>query len=188
MPAYGKRQVGNFIMSAKCWQDLKGYEGSYQIRIIDSEPYLEVRYIKYGKPHRPLKFIKRDQPTKGGYYFAKLFGRISKTAHRLIAIQYIPNPYNKSQVNHINGIKTDNRIKNLEWVTAKENTLHAIKAGLMKRSPRGKTRVHVYKDGVYIKTIEGVRATKDSGFCPACVSDCINGKQKKHKGHTFVKA
>jgi hypothetical protein len=184
VPAYGKRQVSNFMMSAKFWQDLKGYEGSYQIRIINNEPYIEVRSIKYGKPHRPLKF----KICSNGYYTSKLFGRISKTAHRLIAIQYIPNPYNKKQVNHINGIKTDNRIKNLEWVTAKENTLHAIKAGLMKRSPRGKTRVHVYKDGVYIKTIEGVRATKDSGFCSACVSDCINGKQKKHKGHTFVKA
>jgi hypothetical protein len=75
------------------------------------------------------RFQKLTNHTQG-YLTVKINGKNMKH-HRVVAECFIPNLENKATVNHINGIKSDNRIENLEWNTQKENNLHAYANGLM---------------------------------------------------------
>lgn len=77
-----------------------------------------------------------------GYLTFNIRGKTFR-AHRVIAEHFIPNPESKPQVNHINGIKSDNRVENLEWATAKENVQHSVKTGLVKSGKFNKNSIKI---------------------------------------------
>jgi len=74
---------------------------------------------------RVLKFWKRWEYLK--VCLSKNKKITDMSVHRLVALTFIPNPKNKPQVNHINWIKTDNRLDNLEWCTGSENWIHSFR-------------------------------------------------------------
>jgi len=90
----------------------------------------------YSKNYNREKRLKMLKPvdTQGYLYVGICInGTLKrKMVHRLIAKVFIPNPKNKPCINHKNGIKNDNRVENLEWVTISENDKHAYKIGLKK--------------------------------------------------------
>jgi hypothetical protein len=92
-----------------------------------------------------------------GYHsvaLSKLGNTKLKSIHRLVAETFISNPQNKKEVNHINGIKIDNSIENLEWATRSENARHAFKIGKSKKRKGSKHPMAKINEGDVLKMRE----------------------------------
>ena len=139
------------------WVDVSGYEGLYQV-----SNKSRVKSLSRQKRHPSGVFgVTKEkllsQSNTVGYLrvgLKKGKRQLSVKVHRLIAIAFIPNPLNKPQINHKNGIRIDNRIENLEWCSAKENTNHAI--NVLGKSRNGE-KSHYAKvtnaDAIHIKEL-----------------------------------
>ena len=115
------------------WKKINGFE-NYEISNLGRVKSLP-RLVKnhYGFLKNLKEKILKNHISKTGYYVVDLkcnYKRKTFKIHRLIAIHFIDNKENKGFVNHINGIKIDNNINNLEWCTIKENNYHAQVTGL----------------------------------------------------------
>lgn len=146
------------------WKDIKGFEGLYKIS-------------NKGRIYSLItNKIRKSYITKKGYLRTSLClnGKNKKfLVHQLVAQAFIPNPENKPQVNHIDCNKQNNCVNNLQWVTNRENFIHAEKnnlrinnlQNLIRHAIESRKPVLQYDlNGNIIKRFNSITETKKDGF------------------------
>lgn len=135
------------------WKDVIWYEGKYEV-----SNFGNVMSLNYKRTWKQKLLIPSTNST--WYKMVKLYSNNLQKyipVHRLVVLAFIENTFNKQTVNHINWIKKDNRIENLEWMTYSENTLHAFRTGLMKQkfwaeNKLSKSVLQFTKDNIFIRS------------------------------------
>lgn len=109
-------------------------------------------------------------------------GTVQLLVHRLVAECFVPGMDHGLEVNHIDGDKANNDCSNLEWVTSRENNLHALQTGL--RVPSGQKRVCIVETGESFQSIAA--CARHIGGTLKGVSSVLRGDKGSHRGLTFT--
>lgn len=176
------------------WKDVKDYEGKYQVsnlgRVKTIKKWAGNKHCsKYMVCNKILKPVKDNS----GYYCVSLWKKSKCKTHRIhvkVAESFIPNPHNYPIVNHINGIKSDNSVDNLEWCTYKHNSREAIRLGFsnpskyLKRWNGKYGKEHNRSKAVYqidkntnevLNFFYSIReASKETGISVSSIGSCCN--------------
>ena len=180
--------------------DIDGYDGNYKIDANGSVfSFQRIITTKYGKLLTVNGKLKKATINKDGYATVTLYKNNKPEQcyiHRLVAKYFIPNPYNYSCVNHKNGIKSDNRISNLEWCSYSQNNLHAYrelsKVGYWKsKSENHPNNKKVVQFDLFANKIEIHNSISDCarkiGVKRESIRDNIKGKIKTIQGKYIFK-
>jgi len=173
------------------WKDVKGFEDYYQISNLGR---LKRKIGVQAKKERILKQIDNGN----GYKCVCLSknGKILRMyVHRLVAINFLENKDNKEEVNHIDGVRSNNVLTNLEWVTRSENHYHRYKVLKQRGVNYGKTGEKNWKskpvkkldlNNNVLKIYPGVmEAMRQTGINESSIRSCIYGKSKTAGGYKW---
>lgn len=169
------------------WKDVNEYEGYYKVSNFGKIKSCS-RIVKHGlgNADRTIKSrIIKPYNDNHGYRMVSLSkeGKVKKhKVHRLVAEAFIPNPENKPTVNHLNEIRNDNRVSNLEWATYKENNDHG---GHNERVSKtlSKPIEQLDKNGNKISSFESVReASLATGIHIMNIKSCLAHKNRVFAG------
>ena len=164
------------------WKSIPKYEGYYEASNfgrIKSIP----RKVRNGRGYKITK-EKILKPSLNEWRYEEVNLSVngkhrSQRVNRLIALTFIPNPDNLPQVNHKDGIKTNNNVENLEWCNASYNMLHCHANGLSD----WETKIRIIETGEEFNSI--TECAKAINGHISLIDACLVGKRKTHKGFHF---
>ena len=150
------------------WADIPGYEGLYQISDQGRLKRLESKaLVKSGCYRTVRERIRTHQQAQRKYISVPLSKNSQKKTHqihRLVALQFVPNPHNKPCVNHKDGNRKNNAATNLEWVTYSENNLHAYRT--LGRAPVIVPRERNHNTKIHARAVAELQARAANGESP----------------------
>ena len=156
------------------WRDIPGYEGWYQVSNLG-----RVRSMRRISPSI------MSPSTYNGYHRVNLSNGGKYTTihiHRLVAMVFLPNPYNYPQVNHLDGNRQNNNINNLEWCSRSQNQIHAYRV-LGRARPRCKPVIQMDDNEKILNMFESI--SQASRYCNVSVTtirEAILGKINHAEG------
>ncbi len=155
----GLYEVSNMgVVRSLCRQNFKKEQSGFLRPSLDKDCYLKVSF-QSGNRRRDFRI------------------------NRLVATVFIPNPGNLPIVDHLNGVRWDNRSDNLKWATQSENVLGSFRRGRVVGNKKA-----VYKcdeDGNVIKRYPSILSTKEDGYNPRNVNKVVQGERPLHRGYVW---
>lgn len=166
------------------WKDIAGFEGLYQVSNFG-------RVKRIAQTHPVRNQVARFYPEKILSTYINMHGyemvqikkngkHFGKQIHRIMAEAFIPNPRGLEQVNHRNGAKHDNRLENLEWISRRGNSLHAVYELKAKVGKTPCRRIRCVETGRIYPSVRS--AARDMGIAAICISRAANGYTKTSCG------
>lgn len=148
-------------MQKEIWKDIINFEGIYQVSNLGRVRSLDrIRYHPQGQMKLKGKILSQFLGAKD-YLYVRVQNKKSNTSrvHRLVATAFLPNPNNKEQVNHRDGIKDNNNVENLEWCTNFENQKHSWDSKT--RGVKSDLCISYKKKNIHKLTSEQVKTIRD---------------------------
>lgn len=181
------------------WKDIPGYEGYYQISNLGRVKSLPKKRNNNNGYYIQKEMILKNHLNNKGYQYVYLSVPIKKKyyVHRLVGIAFIPNPFKKPYINHIDCNPLNNNMKNLEWCTPQENTDHMVslkrnirdenwfKRQAKARKKQCKKVIGTKINGNEVIIFNSMQEAQRNGFNAGGISECCSGKRKFHKGYLW---
>jgi len=191
--------IQSIALSGEEWRDVVGYEGLYSVssygRVVSIGRYRT--YSNRNGHYVPSKLLHPSIGNSNGkLYYSLMLCRngvyLRRHVHRLVALAFIPNPFNYTDVDHINRDGLDNRVSNLRWCTRAMNMLNENTRPIMSASQRKKKLPSLHKpvvrldNNTLLEKYDSITEAAKFGYTVCGIVDTCKGKQKSHRGFQWM--